>query len=181
MSRVGKMPIQIPSGVKVEYHHPEVTVAGKKSTLRRTLNHLVSLEIDGQTIKVIPVDDSKEARAMWGLTRTLVANMVQGVSSGFTRVLEIIGTGYRAELQGGTLNMSLGFSHPVVFPLPDGVSGEVDRQNRITLTSADKELLGLTAAKIRAFRKPEPYKGKGVKYSDEVVLRKVGKAGARDK
>jgi len=174
------MPIEIPSGVEVDYKHPDITVTGKNSTLRRTLNHLVKLEIKDQVIAVVPVDDSRDARAMWGLTRTLVANMVQGVSVGFNRVLEVIGTGYRADIQGDTLNMSLGFSHPIVFALPEGVTGTVDRQNRITLTSADKELLGLTAAKIRAFRKPEPYKGKGIKYADEVIQRKVGKAGAKE-
>ena len=139
----------------------------------------MNLKIDGSVITVSPVDESREARALWGLTRTLVNNMVVGVGEGFTRVLEVIGVGYRAEAKGDILHLALGYSKPIDFPIPKGISFEVDKQNRITLKGADKELLGLTAARIRALRKPEPYKGKGVKYAEEVIQRKVGKAGAK--
>ncbi|MBU2551592.1 MAG: 50S ribosomal protein L6 [Proteobacteria bacterium] len=179
MSRVGKRPIEIPAGVKVEYEPPVVTVSGPRATLKREIHPKVNLNIEGAVITVTPVDDSRDARALWGLTRSLVYNMVAGVSTGFTRVLEVIGVGYRAEAKEQAIHFALGYSHPIHFPLPDGITAEVDKQNRITLTGADKELLGLTAARIRALRKPEPYKGKGVKYAEEVILRKVGKAGAR--
>jgi large subunit ribosomal protein L6 len=179
MSRIGKLPINIPNGVTVDFQSPKLTVNGPKATLRRDIHPKVELRIDGQVITITPVDESRDARALWGLTRTLVNNMVVGVSDGFTRVLEVIGVGYRAEAQGQTLNLALGYSHPISFPLPEGITAEVDKQNRITLKGADKELLGLTAARIRALRKPEPYKGKGVKYAEEVIQRKVGKAGAK--
>ena len=179
MSRVGKQPINVPKGVTVEYEAPHLKVKGPKDALERDIHPKVELKIDGSVITVSPVDDSRDARALWGLTRTLVSNMVVGVSDGFTRVLEVIGVGYRAEAQGQTLNLALGYSHPIAFPIPTGISAEVDKQNRITLKGADKELLGLTAARIRSLRKPEPYKGKGVKYAEEVIQRKVGKAGAK--
>ncbi len=179
MSRVGKQPINIPQGVKVEYKEPHLVVKGAKATLERDIHPKVILNVDGSVITVKPVDESREARALWGLMRTLVNNMVIGVSDGFTRVLEVRGVGYRAEVQGQGLHMALGYSHPVDFPLPDGIAATVDKQNRITLTGADKELLGLTAARIRALRKPEPYKGKGIKYAEEVIQQKVGKAGAK--
>jgi large subunit ribosomal protein L6 len=179
MSRVGKRPIEIPSGVTVDYAPPLMTVKGGKGTLERTLPPKVNVDIDSRLITVRPMDESREARAMWGLTRTLVSNMVRGVSNGFTKELEIVGVGYRADLRGDTIALSLGFSHPVEFKLPDGISATVDRQTRIVLQGADKELLGLTAARIRALRRPEPYKGKGIRYANEVVRRKVGKAGAK--
>lgn len=178
MSRVGKRPIEIPSGVTVDYKQPNISVKGGKTTLSRKLPPRVTLEVKEQVITVVPDDDSKEAGAMWGLTRSLVANMVEGVSKGFTKDLEIIGVGYRAELSGKIINFNLGYSHAIAFPLPDGISASIDRQTRITLSGADKELLGLTAARIRALRKPEPYKGKGIKYLDEKIRRKVGKTGA---
>jgi len=179
MSRVGKRPIEIPSGVTVEFAPPLMKVKGGKGALERTLPPKVSLEIEDGAITVRPLDESREARAMWGLTRTLVSNMVVGVSDGFTKELEIVGVGYRADLQGDILALSLGYSHPVDFKLPTGISATVDRQTKIVLSGADKELLGLTAARIRALRKPEPYKGKGIRYANEVVRRKVGKAGAK--
>jgi large subunit ribosomal protein L6 len=179
MSRVGKQPIQIPKGVTVEYKAPHLTVKGAKETLSREIHPKVSLSIVDSVITVSPNDESRDARALWGLTRTLVNNMVVGVGEGFTRVLEVIGVGYRAEAKGDILHLALGYSQPVDFPIPKGITFEVDKQNRITLKGADKELLGLTAARIRALRKPEPYKGKGIKYAEEVIQRKVGKAGAK--
>ena len=179
MSRVGKKPIPLPQGVTVEYKAPTLVVKGPKATLSREIHPMVVLDIDSSVITVKPQDESRDARALWGLTRSLINNMVVGVSEGFTRVLEVIGVGYRAEAQGQVLNLALGFSHPVNFPLPDGITASVDKQNRITLQGSDKELLGLTAARIRALRKPEPYKGKGVKYAEETIQRKVGKAGSK--
>jgi len=179
MSRVGKKPIEVPKGVTIEYRPPFLTVKGEKGALQREIHPKVAVNIDQTVITVSPVDDSREARALWGLTRSLVANMVEGVSKGFTRVLEVIGVGYRAEVKGEGLVLSLGYSRPLDFPLPQGVTASVDKQNRITIQGADKELLGLTAARIRALRPPEPYKGKGVKFAEEVIQRKVGKAGSR--
>jgi large subunit ribosomal protein L6 len=179
MSRVGKQPIPVPNGVSIQFDEPRLTVKGPKATLSRDIHPMVELVIDPKVISVKPKDESRQGRALWGLTRTLVSNMVVGVSQGFTRVLEVIGVGYRAEAAGNMLNLALGFSHPVNFPLPDGISASVDKQNRITLVGADKELLGLTAARLRSLRKPEPYKGKGIKYAEEVIVRKVGKAGSK--
>jgi large subunit ribosomal protein L6 len=179
MSRVGKQPINVPQGVTVDYKEPVVTVKGPKGTLSREVHPKVQLDIKDGVITVSPREETRDARALWGLTRSLVNNMVVGVSTGFTRVLEVIGVGYRADVQGQTLNLALGYSHPIEFPLPKGITAAVDKQNRITLEGFDKELLGLTAARIRALRKPEPYKGKGVKYAEEQIQRKVGKAGAK--
>ncbi len=179
MSRVGKRPIEIPSGVTVDYRPPHIKVKGKNGALERNLHHLIELQIEGQTINVVPVSEGRETGAFWGLTRTLVANMVEGVSTGFTKELDIVGVGYRAELKGSTITLNLGYSHPVEFQLPKGIEAVVDRQNRITVKGADKELVGLTAARIRELRKPEPYKGKGIKYVDEVIRRKVGKVGVK--
>ncbi|MDY6852717.1 MAG: 50S ribosomal protein L6 [Thermodesulfobacteriota bacterium] len=179
MSRVGKKPIETPKDVKIEYRNSVLTVKGPKGVLKREIHPKIILNIDGPVITFVPVDQSRESQALWGLTRSLVANMVEGVSVGFTRVLEIVGVGYRAEVKGRVLNLALGYSHPIDFVLPDEISASVDKKNRITLQGADKELLGLTAARIRALRKPEPYKGKGIKYAEEVIQRKVGKAGAK--
>lgn len=180
MSRIGKMPISIPSGVKVEWQAPVIKVTGAKSTLTRKLHHNISVDVSGATATVAPVEDNSESRALWGLSRTLVNNMVVGVSTGFTKVLEMTGVGWRAEVDGQTLKLSLGFSHPINFPLPQGISAQVDgKTNKITLSGADKEVLGEVAAKIRAYRKPEPYKGKGIRYAGEHIIRKVGKAGGK--
>lgn len=179
MSRVGKKPVEVPKEVKVEYRNQVLTVKGPKGVLRREIHPKIVLNINGPVITFVPMDQGREARALWGLTRSLVANMVKGVSVGFTRVLEIVGVGYRAEVKGRVLNLALGYSHPVEFSLPEEISASVDKQNRITLQGADKELLGLTAARIRSLRKPEPYKGKGIKYAEEVIQRKVGKAGVK--
>lgn len=180
MSRIGKMPITVPGGVKIDWQLPKITVKGPKATLTRMLHPKMLLEITSATIIVTPKDDSKECRALWGLTRTLVNNMVVGVTSGYTKILEMTGVGWRAEVAGQTLKLSLGFSHPVNFPLPQGIQAEVDpKSNKITLTGANKEVLGEVAAKIRALRKPEPYKGKGIRYQGEHIIRKVGKAGSK--
>jgi large subunit ribosomal protein L6 len=179
MSRVGKEPIEIPQGVEVNISGLEVAVKGPKGELKRTFNPLVAIEREDSTISVKPVDESQKARGMWGLSRSLLNNMVVGVSQGFKRVLEISGVGYRAEVAGDTLKLALGFSHPVEYRLPKGIEASVEKNTVVTLTGYDKELLGQVAATIRAYRPPEPYKGKGVKYAEETVRRKVGKAGVK--
>ncbi len=179
MSRVGKMPVELPSGVEAKIDGQYIEVKGPKGKLSRTLNDLVELSQENGSIRVKPVDDSLKARGMWGLARSLINNMVLGVSQGFSKVLEINGVGYRAEISGKSLKLSLGFSHPVVYDLPEGISATVDKNTVITLTGIDNELLGQTAATVRAFRPPEPYKGKGIKYADETIRRKVGKAGVK--
>ncbi|MDR1486490.1 MAG: 50S ribosomal protein L6 [Deltaproteobacteria bacterium] len=181
MSRIGKLPITLPTGVKVNWKAPVIEVVGAKTTLSRKLHQTIDVNLIDSKIIVKPKVETPDSRALWGLSRTLVNNMVQGVSAGFTKILEVVGVGWRVELTDPqTLKLSLGFSHPVDFKLPAGVSAVVDaKANRITLNSADKELLGLTAARIRAYRKPEPYKGKGIKYAGERIQRKVGKAGGK--
>jgi large subunit ribosomal protein L6 len=178
MSRVGKKPIQLPTGVTVNIRGREIELNGSKGTLKRNLHPQVKVEVADGTIRV-GAGEGREGGALQGLTRTLINNMMVGVSGGYTRVLEISGVGYRADVRGDVLNLSLGYSHPIEFKLPEGVSASVDKQNRITLTCIDKELLGQTAAKIRAFRRCDPYKGKGVMFAGEVLRRKVGKAGAK--
>jgi len=175
MSRIGKKPVVLPAGVKVVWERPILKVAGPKGNLSQKLDGGVNLAIEKDKIAVHPPAELKQGKALQGLTRTLVANMVKGVSQGFERVLEINGVGYRVELQGNALNFSLGYSHAVRFPLPEGIKAEVERQNRITLRGSDKHLLGLTAARIRSLRPPEPYGGKGIKYAEEVIRRKAGK------
>ncbi|MCG6919188.1 MAG: 50S ribosomal protein L6 [Deltaproteobacteria bacterium] len=180
MSRIGKQPIQLPTGVKVNLRGLEIEVTGNKGTLKRELPSGVMVEVTDGNIVVSPEATSgKKARALHGLARTLINNMVVGVTNGYTKVLEISGVGYRADARGNTLHLSLGYSHPIEYKLPKGIEAEVDKQNRITLTGIDKELLGKTAADIRDFRRCEPYKGKGIKYADEVIRRKVGKAGVK--
>ena len=178
LSRIGKKPIDIPSGVKVAVSGSTVTVEGPKGKLQHELVE-ASAQVDGETVLIGLDETSKNGKAMHGLARALVNNMVVGVSEGFSKTLEINGVGYRADLKGKKLELNLGFSHPVVYELPEGVSAEVDKQTTIKLASCDKQLLGQVAAKIRGFRPPEPYKGKGVKYSDETIIRKVGKAGTK--
>ena len=178
MSRIGKMPIPIPKGVQVDLKDDLILVKGPKGQLQRKIHPKVKINAaDGQII-VSVIEQSRESNAFQGLFRSLIANMVHGVSQGFEKSLEIVGVGYRAELSGRTATFYLGYSHPINFDLPEGVEAQIDR-TRVTLTSIDKELLGQTAATIRGFRKPEPYKGKGVKYVDEVIKRKAGKTGAK--
>lgn len=179
MSRIGKQPVEFPKGVSVTVKGQKVEVKGPKGALSREFHPVVELLSEEGAIRLKPREEGKEANALWGLCRSLLNNMVRGVSEGFTKVLEINGVGYRAEVSGQTLKLTLGFSHPVDFELPKGVSASVDKNTVVTLTSIDKELLGQTAATIRAFRPPEPYKGKGIKYADEYIRRKVGKAGAK--
>ncbi|RME39253.1 MAG: 50S ribosomal protein L6 [Deltaproteobacteria bacterium] len=178
MSRIGKKPVAIPSGVKVALAGNVIHVEGPKGKLSREINPAVNVEVDAEQIQV-NVADSSKGTAMQGLTRSLIANMVEGVTKGFEKVLEINGVGYRADLQGKNLNLSLGYSHPIVYPLPEGVTAEVEKQTKIIVRGIDKELVGATAAKIRSFREPEPYKGKGIKYADERIVRKAGKAGKK--
>lgn len=176
MSRIGKLPVTIPSGVKVAVDSTAVRLEGPKGKLQTTLPPGVDVKVEGNVVRIERRSDERNSRAVHGLTRKLIANMAQGVSQGFTRVLDINGVGYRAEVKGQEIHMTLGYSHPVVFPLPAGISASVERQIIITLTSADRQLLGETAAKIRSLRPPEPYKGKGIKYREEVIKRKAGKA-----
>jgi len=175
MSRVGKSPIPVPSGVDVTVNGADVTVKGPKGTLSRTVPGAIAIRQDGDTLLVERPDDERQTRALHGLVRSLVNNMVVGVSQEFSKELEIIGTGYRAALQGTTLDLSLGFSHPVKVDAPDGITFEVPAPTRIVIRGIDKEQVGQVAADIRAIRKPEPYKGKGVRYLGEHVARKAGK------
>lgn len=178
MSRVGNQPIPIPDGVKVTYNSRSLKVKGPKGELSRDIHPNVDLGVNDDFINVIP-SGMKQARAMQGLTRTLVANMMVGVTQGFERGLEVIGVGYRVALKENVLTLTLGYSHPVVYKLPEGISASVDKKNRIVLSGIDKELLGVTAATIREFRRPEPYKGKGIKYVEEQIRRKVGKSAGK--
>jgi large subunit ribosomal protein L6 len=177
MSRVGRKVVAIPKGVNITVKTDEVAVKGPKGELKRRVPGGVSVKVAGQELTVARADDSRENRAKHGMMRAMVANMVKGVSDGFERKLEINGVGYRADVAGQKLNMALGFSHPVVFELPKGISAKVDK-NLIILSGIDREVLGETASKIRAIRPPEPYKGKGIKYVEETIKRKVGKTGA---
>ena len=174
MSRIGKLPIDIPKGVTVNVSGQSVTVKGPKGQLALIAHPTVKVATEGSEVVCTRADDSQEARAAHGLVRASVANMVNGVATGFQRKLEINGVGYRAEVSGKKLVLQLGYSHPVEFQLPDGITAVIEK-NVLTLSGIDKQLLGATAAKIRSFRPPEPYKGKGIKYSDETVRRKEGK------
>lgn len=178
MSRIGKRPIEIPDGVDVTVDGRSLEVNGPKGTLTREFTEYVTLESDAEAIVVHRSDDSREARSQHGLARSLVSNMIQGASEGYERKLEINGVGYRAEMRGTFVRFDLGFSHPIMFELPEEVDCEIERQTNLTLRSANNELLGQVAAKIRDLRPPEPYKGKGIRYSDEVIRRKAGKTGA---
>ncbi len=177
MSRIGRKPVVVPKGVHVSLSGRSLAVKGPKGELKRDLPMGVSVKVVNGEAQVERADDSRENRAKHGLIRALLANMVTGVTNGFERQLEINGVGYRAEVVGQKLTMALGYSHPVVFDVPKGVSAKVDK-NLLVLNGSDRELLGEVAAKIRGFRPPEPYKGKGVKYVEETIRRKVGKTGA---
>jgi large subunit ribosomal protein L6 len=179
MSRIGRKPILVSQGVKVAVEGQTVKIEGPKGTLSHTVPSVLTVGLENGRLVVGRSADHRTARALHGLTRTLLANMVHGVKDGFEKKLEIVGIGYRAQLQGRNLQFSLGYSHPVIFPLPEGIQAEVEKQTLLTLKGADKGLLGQTAAEIRALRKPDPYKGKGIKYADEVIRRKAGKAGAK--
>jgi large subunit ribosomal protein L6 len=177
MSRIGKQPITIPTGVEVTLDGSHVTVKGPKGTLEHDAPETITISRDGDDLVVARPDDARQNRALHGLTRSLVANMVQGVSEGYSRDLEIVGVGYRAIAQGPSkLELQLGFSHPVHFDAPEGITFEVPQPTRITVRGFDKQLVGQVAANIRKIRKPEPYKGKGIRYADERVLRKAGKS-----
>lgn len=181
MSRLGKLPINIPAGVTVTLNDKEIIVKGPKGELKVAIHPIIGVKVEGEDIIVAPYDRAtKNASAMWGLIWSLIRNAVIGANVGFTKKLEINGVGYRAVVSGNKLNMSLGFSHPIEFPLPVGVTATVEG-NTITLASASKAQVGEVASQIRKLRKPEPYKGKGVKYSDEVVRRKAGKAATKGK
>ena len=177
MSRIGKRPISIPKDVEVKIQRDLVSVKGPKGELKRRVHPDISVSKDGDKVSVHTAYESREARSLHGLFGALISNMVIGVTKGFEKVLEIVGVGYRAELKGRTAVFNLGYSHPINFQLPDGIDANIEK-SRIVLKGIDKELLGMTAAKIRGLRAPEPYKGKGIKYSDEIVRKKAGKAGA---
>ena len=175
MSRVANNPVELPSGVEVKFDNGEIEVKGGKGSLKLALNEVVDVNQDGSTLTFAAKNSTKFSRAMSGTTRALVNNMVTGVSTGFSKKLELVGVGYRVQVQGQKLNLNLGFSHPVVYELPKEVKAEAPSQTEIVLSSIDKQLLGQVAAEIRAYRPPEPYKGKGVRYADEYVRRKEAK------
>lgn len=176
MSRIGKMPITIPAGVEVKVNGSEVTVKGANGTLTETFRPEIGIEVKGSEIIVTRPNDEKLNRSLHGLTRTLIANMVEGVTNGFKKELEVNGVGYRAQKQGNNLVMNLGFSHQVIMPEIDGIKIEVPGPNQIIISGADKQKVGQFAAEVRAKRPPEPYKGKGIRYAGEYVRRKEGKA-----
>lgn len=178
MSRIGRKPITVPTGVTVELNGQHVKVTGPKGTLELDIMPGIKIEQDGTTLNVSKVVETPETGRSFGLMRTLVDNMVIGVSAGFTRALEINGVGFRAAVAGDTITLSLGFSHPVIFTLPQGVEAKIEK-NVITLTGFDKQLVGQVAANIRALKKPEPYKGKGIKYVEETIRRKAGKTATK--
>ena len=180
MSRIGRMPIAIPAGVTVDIaENNKVTVKGPKGTLERVLPSEMDIKIEDGHVVVTRPNDLKKMKSLHGLTRTLINNMVVGVTAGYTKVLEVNGVGYRAQKQGNKLVLSLGYSHPVEMVDPEGVTTTLDGQNKITVSGIDKEKVGQYAAEIRDKRRPEPYKGKGIKYDDEVIRRKVGKTGKK--
>ena len=176
MSRIGKLPITVPDAVKVDVAGDVVNIKGPKGSLSQTLPAGITCQIDGKELKVERKDDSRTQRALHGLTRTLIANAVIGTSEMFQRGLEIIGVGYRAEAKKDQLELALGFSHPVLFAIPEGITIKVEKQTRLTVSGIDKQQVGQVAANIRSLRPPEPYKGKGIRYAGEVVRRKAGNA-----
>ena len=179
MSRIGKKPIAVPAGVEVKIDGHTVTVKGPKVTLSRTLNEEMDIKLENNEILVSRPNDDIKNRSLHGLTRTLINNMVVGVTQGFEKKLQLVGVGYKAEKKGKTLVMSLGYSHPVEMEDPEGITTECPSATEIVVKGSDKAVVGNYAANIRAWRKPEPYKGKGIKYADEVIRRKEGKAGAK--
>jgi large subunit ribosomal protein L6 len=175
MSRIGKKPVTIPSGVTASLDGQQVSMKGPKGELRQVLVDEVLLKLENGELTVSPRDESKRAQAMWGMSRTLVANLVTGVTDGFTRKLEITGVGYRAAVQGKNLQLQLGFSHDVIYPIPDGIQIQTPKPTEIVIEGIDKQKVGQVAAEIRRYRPPEPYKGKGVRYEGEYIFRKEGK------
>lgn len=175
MSRIGKKPIPIPAGVTVSVDGGEIRAKGPKGELKMPLADDIRYEVDGAEVRVQPANDTKRARAFWGMQRTLVSNLVVGVSDGFTKVLEISGVGYRANAQGRTLKLQLGYSHDVDYPVPEGITVKTPDQTTVEISGVDRQQVGQVAAEIRRWRKPEPYKGKGIKYRGEFIFRKEGK------
>ena len=178
MSRIGKMPIPISKEISVGLQGDILTVKGPKGQLQRKIDPIVEIGMEDEVIVVSVREETRDSKALHGLHRALIANMVKGVSEGFQRELEIVGVGYRADISGRKATFHLGYSHPVEYELPEGIDAKVEK-TKITLSGIDKELIGMTAAKIRSFRKPEPYKGKGIRYADEKIRRKAGKTGAK--
>ena len=176
MSRIGKIPVAIPSGVEVKVDGHVVTVKGSKGELTREFNPMMTIKVEGEEVIVERPDDSRQAKSLHGLTRTLIHNMVEGVHDGYSKKLELVGVGYRAALKGSDLEIQLGYSHPVIVKAPEHITFEVPSQTEIIVKGISKEQVGQVAADIRAWRKPEPYKGKGVRYEGEYVRRKLGKA-----
>ena len=179
MSRIGKAPISIPSGVDVQVDGSSVTVKGAKGTLSRTFSDRISFSVADGVVTVLRADEERQSRALHGLSRALLANMVTGVSEGFTRELSLVGVGYRASQQGTGVELLVGYSHPVKVPAIDGVALDVPEPTKIVVSGIDKELVGQVAADIRSIRPPEPYKGKGIRYANEAVRRKAGKSGVK--
>jgi len=179
MSRIGRMLIKIPDGVKVDVGNSLVKANGPKGHLTQKVPPGIVVSVEKDTVAISNKSNHKNSNALHGLTRSLIDNMITGVSKGFEKSLELVGIGYRAELKGSSLHLSLGYSHPVHFELPKGITAMVEKQTKITLEGIDKQLVGETAAVIRNFKKPEPYKGKGIKYIDEIIKRKLGKKGIK--
>ena len=180
MSRIGKLPVPVPDGVQVEIQGQTVTVRGPKGALSLAAHPAVQVQVEDRHIVCRRSSDEKFHKALHGLTRSLIRNMVDGVVKGFERRLDLVGVGYRASMLGlGNLNLALGYSHPIIYPIPQGIKIEVTDQTQVLISGIDKQLVGAVAAKIRSFRPPEPYKGKGVKYAEERIRRKAGKAGAK--
>ena len=175
MSRIGKKPVGIPKGVTAQVNGQEISVKGPKGELKHVLVDDVIAKLEDGSIEVAMREDTQEARAMWGMSRTLIANLMTGVTEGFTKKLEITGVGYRAAVQGQNLQLQLGYSHDIVYPIPQGIQVQCPKPTEIVITGIDKQKVGQVAAEIRGFRPPEPYKGKGVRYAGEFILRKEGK------
>lgn len=175
MSRVGKNPVKVPSGVTVNVSGQEVTAKGKLGQLSMVVSKDVEALLDGDSVLLKPRDESKRSRMLWGMTRNMIRNMVNGVATGYTVNLEINGVGYRAAVQGKVLNMQLGYSHDINYPIPEGIAIKCEKPTAISISGADRQKVGQVAAEIRGYRKPEPYKGKGIKYDHETILRKEGK------
>ena len=180
MSRIGRMPIQVPNGTKVEVEDGVFTAQGPKGKVAQPLFDGYPVQVDGNVVSIERPGDTGPERSRHGLLRALLANAVQGVSAGFSKQLDLVGVGYRAEVKGGHVQFALGYSHPVIYNIPEGIKIEIDaKTNRITVSGADRQQVGQVAAEIRSLRRPDPYKGKGIKYTNEILRRKAGKAGGK--